>query len=127
MAIIETINDPYHFWIWVRNSDSYSNNFTQDGAKALQAYLEEMSENDGSGEDTNIEFDPIAWCVEYTEYKSAWDAMEQYQPDDMPVEGEEGDDLTEIQAKNEAEALRWLQDNTTVIELDNGGVVVMDF
>jgi hypothetical protein len=52
--------------------------------------------------------------------------MEQYQPEDMPVEGEEGDDLVEIQEKNEAEALRWLQDNTQVIEFD-GGIIVQEF
>lgn len=123
MAIIETITWDYHFANWVKHSDSYSSNFTTEGAVALQAYLEDLSEETGD----DIEFDPIAWCVEYSEYKSAWDAMEQYQPDDMPVEGDEGDDLLEVQEKNEAAALEWLQDRTTVIELDNGGVIIQDF
>ena len=121
MAIIKTITYDYEFSDWIKQSDSYKNNFTFEGANALQAYIDELSEGQ------NIEFDPIAWCVEYTEYKSAWEAMEQYQPDDMPVEGEPGDDLLEVQEKNEIAALEWLQDQTSVIELDGGGIIVADF
>lgn len=126
--ITKTITNEYEFAEWLKRSGSYSNNFSLKGAKALQAYLEELSEDLGE----NIEFDPVAWCVEYTEFSSAWEAMEQYQPEDMPVEGEEGDDLTEIQEKNEQAALEWLQDRTTVIEFDDGtvdgrGIIIADF
>lgn len=107
---------------WLAQSDNYKDNFSYEGANALQEYLEDMSNDWGE----NIEFDPVAWCCEFSEYASAWDAMKQYQPEDMPVEGVEGDDLVEIQEKNEAGALRWLQDNTTVIEFD-GGIIVQDF
>jgi len=68
----------------------------------------------------------IALGCAYIEYATAWEAMEQYQPEDMPCEGEEGDDLVEIQEKNEAEALRWLQDRTQVITFD-GGIVIQNF
>ena len=104
-------------------SDTYKDNFSYKGKKALFDYLEELEE----GIDEKIELDTVALCCEYSEYKSAWEAMEQYQPEDMPVEGEEGDDLVEIQEKNEAEALRWLGDNTQVIELENGGVIIQQF
>ena len=124
MAIIEIITDPWHFATWIRNSDNYSNNFTLDGANALQAHLDDLSDE----LDTPIEFDPIGWCSEFSEYDTAWDAMEQYQPDDMPVEGVEGDDLLEIQDKNNAAALEWLQYNTTVIEIDGTDrVIIRDF
>ena len=51
--ITKTITDDYEFANWIRNSGSYSNNFSVQGAKALQAYLEELSEDIGE----NIEFD----------------------------------------------------------------------
>lgn len=128
MSIVKTITDDYYFWNWQKKSDNYQNNFSLAGAKALQSYLDELSDELGE----TIEFDPIAWCVEYTEYASAWEAMEYYQPDDMPVEGEEGDDLIEIQEKNEKAALEWLNDRTTVIEFDDGtvdgrGIIIAGF
>lgn len=42
------------------------NNFTYDGAKALMTYLEEAAEDGGEP----IEYDPIAYCCEYTEYEN---------------------------------------------------------
>jgi len=104
-------------------SGSYENNFSYDGKKALYDYFEQYEDEIGD----EIEFDPIAICCEYSEYDTAWDAMEQYQPNDMPVEGEDGDDLLETQEKNEAEALRWLQDKTQVIEVKNGGIIILQF
>lgn len=124
MALIKTITWDYEFADWLKRSDNYKNNFTFDGANALQACLEQLS-NDI---DENIEFDPIAWCSEFTEYASAWEAMKQYQPDDMPVEGEDGDDLLEVQEKNEQAALEWLEDNTAVIQIDGTHrIVIRDF
>lgn len=53
------------FWQWLQSSDSYKNNFSYDGAKALFEYLEE---NGGlEGEQNN--YDPVAWCCEFSEYK----------------------------------------------------------
>lgn len=104
-------------------SEERQNTFSYEGKKALFDYLEEYEESTGE----KLECDIVAFCCEYTEYDSAYEAMQQYQPDDMPVEGEEGDDLIEIQEKNEAEALNWLQDHTQVIELENGGVIIQNF
>lgn len=81
--------------------DMYKNNFSYEGKRALFDYLEEYEENIGE----KIELDIIALCVDFTEYATAWDAMHEYRPEDMPVEGEEGDDLVEIQEKNEEKAL----------------------
>lgn len=39
-------------------------NFSYDGAKALMEYLEEIANDTGEP----IEYDPIAYCCEYTEY-----------------------------------------------------------
>lgn len=119
MSVIETITDEYHFWNWLKHSNSYSNNFTLEGAKALQAYLDELSDETGE----NIEFDPIAWCVEYTEYESALEAYNEQHGEDEFIKVD--DDNTEENAN--AQALEWLQDNTSVIELDNGGVIIQDF
>ena len=71
--IYKTINE-YEFANWIRNSDSYKNNFTWEGANALQEYLEELSEDIGE----NIEFDPIAWCVEYSEYENFKELQDNY-------------------------------------------------
>jgi hypothetical protein len=102
--------------------ESRKDQFSYDALKAIFEHYENYEEETGD----KIEFDPIAICCEWSEYPTAWDAMEQYQPDDMPVEGEAGDDLPTIQKKNEAEAFRWLSEHTTVLELDRG-VVIMQF
>lgn len=103
-------------------SSNKDNGFSYHGALALAEYLEQYEEDCGE----KIELDTVALRCEYSEYESAWDAMFQHQPEDMPVEGEEGDDLVEIQAKNEAEALRWLEERTQVIPFD-GGVIIQQF
>lgn len=102
--------------------DSHKDNFSYSGKRALYDYLESLEEDTGE----EIELDTVALCCEYSEYASAWEAMEEYQPEDMPVEGEAGDDLLEIAEKNEAEALRWLQERTQVISFD-GGIIIQQF
>lgn len=97
--------------------------FTYEGKRALFNYLEQLEDDMGE----EIELDVIALCCDYTEYPSAWDAMKEYQPDDMPVEGEEGDDLEEIQEKNEKAAHEWLSERTTVIDVKKGGVIIQAF
>lgn len=87
--------------------------------QALTAYEESANEE--------LELDPIAICVEYSEYESAWEAMEQYQPEDMPTEGAPGDDLGEVQEKNEKAAHEWLKERTTVIDVEGGHVIIQDF
>lgn len=93
--------------------------------EALEAIFNWMEEYEASTND-EIEYDPISICCEWSEYDSAWDAMEQYQPEDMPVEGKEGDDLLEIQEKNEKAARQWLEERTTVLDAGKK-IVLIDF
>lgn len=99
--------------------ESRKDQFSYDALRAIFDYLEEIEA--GSGED--IEFDPVAICCDWAEYDSAWDAMQAYQPHDMPTEGEEGDDLLEVQEKNERAAREWLEERTIV--LDAGDTIVI--
>jgi hypothetical protein len=112
--IYKTITNDYEFAEWVKRSDSYSNNFSFEGAKALQDYLEQLSDDIGE----NIEFDPIAWCCEFSEYEDYADAWQQLGNGTYIIEGEELaiDDNVKL----------WLENNTTVIEFD-GGIIVRDF
>lgn len=103
--------------------DSYKGNFTGEGKEALFDYLEEYEESTGEP----ITLDVIALCCDYTEYDTAWEAMENYQPDDMPtIDNSEGMDLVEIARENEKLAFEWLEEHTQVIEF-NGGVIIQDF
>jgi hypothetical protein len=75
-------------------SDSYKNNFTYEGKKALFEYLEQLSDDAGE----NIELDIIALCCEYTEYESFEELQKQYP---------------------NIEDFEDLNNHTTVIEVDN--------
>lgn len=76
-------------------------NFSYDGLLALFSYFEELEEDCG----TEIEYDPIAICCEYTEYVS-WSEFQEEYPD---IEMEE------------------LRDNTQVIFVYGGGFIIRDF
>lgn len=104
MALMKTITDESTLFHALKGTSDYNNNFTYDGANALQAYLEELSEDTGE----NIEFDPIAWCCEYTEYTSLQDFNQQYNSADPFNSWDE------------------VRENTTVILFD-GGAIVQDF
>jgi hypothetical protein len=114
MAIVDTITNDYALWEALQKTDGYKNNFTIEGANALQAYMEELSEE--LGED--IEFDPIAWACEYSEFADYEDAWNRYGNQTQYIEGEELaiDDNIKL----------WLENNTEIIEFD-GGVIVRDF
>lgn len=102
------------------SSRTYKGNFSYEGLGALYEYLEEWERET----DERYFFDMVGLCCEFAEYDSAWEAMKQYHPDDMPVEGEDGDDLLEIAEKNEKAALEWLEERTTVIPVEGGGVII---
>ena len=109
----ETVNDSR--FTDVLMSDEYAG-WSYGATKALFDYYNQLS--DDIGED--IELDRVAIRCEWTEYDSAWGAMEQYQPDDMPtVENSEGMDLLEIQEEGERLAREWLEDRTTVLDVEN--------
>ena len=74
-------------------SDTYKNNFSYEGKRALFDYLEEYSES--TGED--IELDIIALCCDYTEYDSLEDLQASY---------------------SDIKTMQDLEDNTTVIKIE---------
>lgn len=69
-----------------------------DGIKALVEYYEELSESMGKG----IEIDIIAWCCDWTHY------------------GDEDELLVEYGSLEDA------MDETTVLELEDGGYLVLN-
>lgn len=92
----------YEFRDWFLQSATYKNNFSYDGLTALFDYLEDYEDNVGE----QVEFDPIAIAVEYTEYKNLAKLQENY---------------TDIKS------LEDLQDETTVIEFGDGQLIIADF
>jgi hypothetical protein len=66
-----TSND---FVDWLRTSDSYMNNFSVQGARALYDYLYEYSEETGEP----MDFDPVGWCCEFTEYENFKELQDNY-------------------------------------------------
>ena len=55
--------------------DTYKNNFSYDGLKALYEYFEEVAECNDSG---TYELDVVAICCDYTEYSSLKEWKENY-------------------------------------------------
>lgn len=55
-------------------SDTYKNNFSYKGKRALFDHLEQYEEETGE----EIELDPVALCCEYSEYESLKDFQEQH-------------------------------------------------
>ena len=66
---------------WFEQSDQYKNNFSYEARKALFDYLDEMEEDTG----TKIEFDPIAFCCEYSEYENIQEFWNDYGKEDYPT------------------------------------------
>lgn len=55
-------------------SETYKNNFTYEGKRALYDYLVEYEES--TGEET--ELDPVAYCCEFNEYENLEDFQAEY-------------------------------------------------
>jgi hypothetical protein len=92
------------------------NQFSRDALRVLFAHLEELERDCGE----EVEFDAIAICCDWTEYASALEAAEGYGFTAKDAEDEKAD-------KNEDDALTFLCDETTVLELSSGGVVVLNY
>jgi hypothetical protein len=105
MAIIDKIYK-HAFANWIQNSGSYNNNFSWEGANALQEYIETLSED----LDEDIVFDPIAWCCEWTEYKD----YEQAWVDRFGV------------WEKCSDKYQYFNDNTLVIEFEKG-ILIKNF
>ena len=82
-------------------------NFSRDALAALYEYYRDSEEDTGE----EIEFDPVSICCDWTEYDSASEAAEAYGWEAGEAEGEK-------------EALQYLHDETTVLELEKGYVVL---
>ena len=103
--MIKTITE----WDFVNSFDDVnrSNNFTVAGRKALFEMLEELS--------PDMELDPIAICCEFTEYASLEEWKQDYEY--VAEDEDEEDDY----------ALDYLRDQTLVLELGNGGIIIQAY
>ena len=99
-----------------RNCNTYKESFSIGGLMALYDYLVEYEE--GTGDE--VELDVVALCCEYNEYESANEAAKQY---NGAVEASKDFDDED----REAAALAWLEDQTTVIPVNGGGVIIQNF
>jgi hypothetical protein len=80
------------------------NNFSRAGLRSLYDYIEEIEADCGK----EIEFDPIALCVEYTEYDDIDEFHLDYDKDKYPT-------------------LDDLRDYTQVIEIGMGSFIILNF
>ena len=99
MPITQTITNNAQLFQDLKAMDR--DNFSYNGAIALMDYLDQMSEDCG----TNIEYDPIAFCCEFSEYEDLEDIQSIY-PDIETIED--------------------LYNNTMVIEF-NGGLIIQNY
>ena len=79
------------------------NNFSYEGKRALFDYLEQYEDETGE----EIELDIIALCCEYTEYENFKEFRDNY-----------GDDY---------EVMESIEDNTTVIRIDDNAFIIANF
>ena len=98
--------------------DGLKGEFSYGGCQALYDYLWSLSEDIGEP----IEYDPVAIRVEYTEYKSASEALEDYDPDLVKEYREEYEDDADF----EQACYEELEGNTFVIVFD-GGVIIQNY
>mgnify|MGYP003110377367 CR=1 FL=1 len=68
----------YEFRNWFEQNRP--DNFSRVGLKSLFNYFEEYEDSTGE----SIEFDPIAFCIEYTEYDDMAEFHESYDKEDYP-------------------------------------------
>ena len=90
--------EQYQFVEWFQKHRP--DNFTHEGCKALFAYLEELEWDTGE----EMEFDPIAFCCEYSEYATIKECLEQY---------------------DNIESIDELRDNTSVIEVEGTDAIII--
>jgi len=84
-------------------SSQYCNNFTYDGLKALFEYLEQYEGDCGH----EIDLDVCAICCDFTEYENLKDFQDNYSEDYESIEN--------------------IQDETTVIMVDDDAFIIQNF
>lgn len=105
------------------SSDTYKDNFSYEGKKALFEYLEQYEEETGE----QIELDIVALCCDYSEFDSADEAAsEHFIYEGMTYDPEDGGELKTVE-QVETEARAFLEDNTTVLDCENGHVIIQSF
>ena len=72
--IVQTINEN-QFIDAFRTWDTYKNNFSYEGLKALYEHLEEVTECMDSGQ---VELDVVATCCDYAEYENFQEFVDAY-------------------------------------------------
>ena len=77
---------------WFRGSDNYKYNFSYEGLNTLYDYLEELEDDTG----IELEFDPIAFCCDFSEHGSFKELVEDYCPDYEDVNIGYFEDRTDI-------------------------------
>ena len=108
--------------------DGTGGNFTIEGLRALFDYLEQWEDDVGEP----MEFDPIALCCQFSQYKSAAEAVADIQPG-MVSEIEAGLSEpaqyvdNELREAVELECNEWLMDQTIVIAFDGGIIIHSEF
>lgn len=111
--IKETVNE-YRFIDAFRQSDSYKNNFSYHGLKALYEHLEQLSEDIGE----DMELDIVAICCDYSEHDSALECAKEYGYKEELQAVIDSNEEDTIEEETEADALEWLQNRTQVIEVE---------
>ena len=91
-------------------------NFSREALVALFEHFTDLE----SVSEQEIEFDPIAICCDWSEYDSALEAAEAYGFKAKDTEDERAD-------KSEEQAVAFLRDETAILELSSGRVVVLNY
>lgn len=100
--------------------ESRKNQFSFEALRAIFDHIEEIEQDT----DEEIEYDPIAICVDWTEYDSALEAAQEYGYEDgVDLEPHGSVDLLEVAELEEKQAREWLEGRTTV--LDAGKKIVI--
>lgn len=117
-----------HFIDTCRSWPDREQRFSYEGLDALYDYLENYEEETG----TETEFDYIALCCDYTEYDSPQEAVAQYEEGGIGIGSKDINDYPNIDLVELAEleceaALEYLEERTTVIPVEGGGVIIQNF
>ena len=114
MAIVQSINTVHQFRESFRLAGRMDQ-FSYEGLEVLFDYLEELSE--GTGEP--IELDVVALCCDYYE-SSIQELIDNYNIDLSEVDKDDTDSIIEV-------VREYLEDNTAVCGMANGGFVYAAF
>lgn len=95
--------------------------FSWQGLEALFDYLEELESDIGE----ELELDVIALCCDYSEHDSACEAAQEYGWSGTDRDEDESEE--DYSERAEDEALEWLRDRASVIEVSGGSVIIRGF